>query len=148
MKKALQRLITLSMALMILISSTGFGLIEHQCMMRGKSLQLLSSNTKSCKSCKAPAQKSRYGKNDTFFKKADCCKDESRHEKLEVVSSASQMLAKFFKALAEAVFYNLKLYTFAFAEWIAPSSFDAPSLTFSSLLHGRSMLFFIQSFLI
>lgn len=142
------------MAFLILLSSTGFRFIEHECMMRGKSVKFASENkndefkTKAVSSCCAKSKALKESKG-TYFKKTDCCKENQKFEKIDVSSSISQMLAKSFKAMADGNFWAVKSFTFLLAEWILPSPLHSLQTTsFSSLFHGRSMLSFIQSFLI
>ncbi len=52
------RLFAIVMAFVVLLSSTGFGLVEHSCMMRGKSVELaaLKNASSGCKSCVKKAE--------------------------------------------------------------------------------------------
>lgn len=153
MNKKLRQSLTVFMALLVLLSSTGFGFIEHECMMRGKSLQLLTEkkvgdSAKKVSSCcaKSKAQKEAKG---TFFKKTDCCKESQKFEKVDVPSQTSQIQAKFIKSLLAGITWSATSYVFQQAEWTLPSNVHTTDLlSFSSRLHGRSMLSFIQSFLI
>nr|WP_221390313.1 hypothetical protein [Dyadobacter sp. NIV53] len=140
------------MAFLILLSSTGFGLIEHACMMRGKSVKFVTENktdtVKAVSSCCAKSKALKESKG-TIFKKTSCCKENQKFEKLDVTSSFSQMLTKSFKAMTDGVLWSSKAFVFIISEWILPSSFESTrAISFSSLFHGRSMLSFIQSFLI
>ena len=142
------------MAFLILLSSTGFGFIEHACMMRGKSVKFVSESktdsfkTKAVSSCCAKSKALKESKG-TFFKKTSCCKENQKFEKLDVTSSFSQMLTKSFNALADGVLWSSKAFIFIVAEWNFPAPAKSSQIiSFSSLLHGRSMLSFIQSFLI
>jgi len=142
------------MAVLVLVSSTGFGLIEHQCMMRGMTMKFVSE--KKADPCKKKVVSSCCAKSKalkesgkTFFKKTDCCKDQQKFEKVDVVSSLVQMQAKALKMITDGDLWSVQSFVFLTQEWIYPSansSFDI--LSFSSLFHGRSMLSFIQTFLI
>lgn len=154
MKNKLHQSLTIVMALLVLLSSTGFAFIEHQCMMRGKSVQVVSEKksdsceTKVVSSCcaKSKALKESTG---VFFKKTDCCKENQKLEKLDVVSSLTQHLAKASKAISDDILWSVRSFSFIQAEWILPSSeHSGIIISFSSLFHGRSMLFFVQAFLI
>lgn len=154
MKNKLHQSLTIVMALLVLLSSTGFAFIEHQCMMRGKSVQVVSEKksdsceTKVVSSCcaKSKALKESTG---VFFKKTDCCKENQKFEKLDVLSSLTQHLAKASKAISDDILWSVRSFSFIQAEWILPSSErSGVIISFSSLFHGRSMLFFVQSFLI
>lgn len=154
MKNKLHRSITIMMAFLILLSSTGFALTEHQCMMMGsKSKQLVTSKKDdSCKpkavsSCCAKSQQLKNAKG-TFFKKTDCCKESQKLEKLEVASIDNHVLAKLLKSFATGITWSATRYQFILAEWALAPPAAAPDISFSSRLHGRSMLAFIQSFVI
>ncbi|KAA6436665.1 hypothetical protein FEM33_21220 [Dyadobacter flavalbus] len=154
MKNNLHRSVTILMAFLVLLSSTGFAFTEHQCMMRGKSVQFVSDKKpESCKpkvvsSCCAKSKLLKEAKG-TFFKKTDCCKDNQKFEKLDVLSGNAQLLAKWLKSFQEGIFWKVNSYAFLQSEWIFPDHEEiAFHKSFSSLLHGRSMRCFIQSFLI
>ena len=149
MKNAIYRSFTVFMACLVLLSSTGFGLVEHHCMMRGKSLQLMAVEAKdACKSC-VKKNVSQAKPHETIVKKADCCKDEQKYQKVDLVSSFSQLIAKLLKSLAEAVVFAVKAVVISIADWLLPASTrQAVVHSFSSLFFGRSMLSFVQSFLI
>jgi hypothetical protein len=154
MKNKLHRSITILMAFLVLLSSTGFVLTERQCaMMGGKSMQLIGkSKENSCKpkvvsSCCAKSAALKMAKG-TSFKKTACCKESQKLEKLEVASVHSQLLAKLLKSVATGVTWSVTSYQFIQAEWALPAAFFSTDISFSSRLHGRSMLAFIQSFLI
>jgi hypothetical protein len=154
MKNKLHRSITILMAFLVLLSSTGFVLTERQCaMMGGKSVQLVGkSKEESCKpkvmaSCCAKSAAMKISKGKSFQKTA-CCKESQKLEKLEVASANSQLTAKLLKSVATGVTWTVTRYQFIQAEWTLPSPSFSPDISFSSRLHGRSMLAFIQSFLI
>lgn len=142
------------MAVLVLISSTGFGLIEHQCMMRGMTMKFVSEKkADSCKekvvsSCCAKS-KAEKNVNKKFFKKTDCCKDQQKFEKVDVVSSLAPFQAKALKVLADGILWSVQSFVFLSQERIYPpvASLNT-TITFSSIFHGRTMLSFVQSFLI
>ena len=154
MKNKLHRSITILMAFLVLLSSTGFVLTERQCaMMASKSMQLVgkskenASKPKAVSSCCAKSAASKMGKG-TLVKKTDCCKESQKLEKLEVASVDSHVHAKLLKSVATGVTWAVTRYQFIQAEWTLPSPSFSADISFSSRLHGRSMLAFIQSFLI
>lgn len=154
MKNKLHRSITILMAFLVLLSSTGFVLTERQCaMMASKSMQLLgkskenASKPKAVSSCCAKSAALKMAKG-TFFKKNACCKESQKLEKLEVASVDSHVHAKLLKSVATGVTWAVTRYQFIQAEWTLPSPSFSADISFSSRLHGRSMLAFIQSFLI
>lgn len=142
------------MAFLVLLSSTGFVLTVRECvMMGGKSMQLVGkSKDDSCKpkvvsSCCAKSAALKMAKG-TFFKKTACCKESQKLEKLNVASVDSQLLAKLLKSVATGVTWSVTRFQFIQAEWALPSHSFPPDISFTSRLHGRGMLAFIQSFLI
>ena len=142
------------MAVLVLVSSTGFGLIEHQCAMRGMTMKFVSE--KKADSCEKKVVSSCCAKSKAlkesgkaFFKKTDCCKDQQKFEKVDVVSSLAQMHAKALKMIADGNLWSVQSFVFLSQEWIYPSTnSSSDTISFSSLFHGRSMLSFVQSFLI
>ena len=141
------------MAFLILFSSTGFAFIEHECMMRGKSVKFSANEVaefvtkKKVSSCCAKAKTQKEAKG-TFFKKTECCKDSQKFEKVDVAPSLSQMFAKALKIISDGVLWSVNSLVFITAEWVLPSASSTSSISFSSLFHGRTMLCFVQSFLI
>lgn len=142
------------MAFLVLLSSTGFVLTERQCaMMASKSMQLLgkskenTSKPKVASSCcaKKAALKATKG---TAIKKTDCCKESQKLEKLEVASVDSHVHAKLLKSVAAGATWAVTRYQFIRSEWVLPSPSLSADISFTSRLHGRSMLAFTQSFLI
>ena len=151
MKNKLHRSITALMAFLILFSSTGFALVEHQCMMRGKSVQLLAAsktdadkNSGSCCSKKKEVKESK----GTYFKKTACCKENHTFEKLNVATGSSQSLGKIIKAWPADIVWFATSYSFIRAEWTLPELPYLTDISFSSRFYGTGMRLFIQSFLI
>ncbi|GGB93458.1 hypothetical protein [Dyadobacter sediminis] len=154
MKNNLLRSVTIVMAFLVLLGSTGFAFIEHHCMMRGKSVQFVSDKKpESCKpkvvsSCCAKSKLLKEAKG-TFFKKTGCCKENQKFEKLDVFSGQTQLFAKWLKTFQDGIFWKSYSCAFLLSEWILPDLAEAtPHHSFSSRLHGKSMRCFIQSFLI
>ncbi|MCU0341269.1 MAG: hypothetical protein MUE30_15425 [Spirosomaceae bacterium] len=148
MKQTLQRYFTVLMAMLVLVASTGFGVVEHRCIMRGKSLHLAAFEKKDCHGCHEKHAKTPLS-NQTSVQKKSCCDDQQRYQHVETSSSVTQYVAKFIKATADAVFHvavaTFKTLTRALVDAFSPS---ASTSSLSSLLHGRSLLTWIQSFLI
>jgi hypothetical protein len=145
MKNPLQKYFTLFMAFVVLMASTGFGLIEHSCMMRGKSLQI-AAISKVCKGCPGTQTPGTELKTPVI-KKTNCCKDQASFEKVDVVSSTSQLVAKILKSITEGLISAVRLPLTLLVEWLLPSSESSFStVSFSSRFHGRSMLSFVQTF--
>ncbi|MEO6686627.1 MAG: hypothetical protein ABIN24_11705, partial [Dyadobacter sp.] len=107
-----------------------------------------SCKEKVVSSCCAKSKALKESKKN-FFKKTDCCKDQPKFEKVDVVSSLAQMHAKALKMVADGDLWSVQSFVFLFQEWVYPPvQSSLHTISFSSLFHGRSMLSFVQSFLI
>lgn len=77
------RLVCFSLALVVLLSSTGFGTVEHWCMMRGHTKSMLAASTTCAKSC--PADKTPEPvAGEHALKKMPCCKTILSYQHLDV----------------------------------------------------------------
>lgn len=149
MKRALFQLFNLLMACVVLLSSTGFGLVEHSCQMRGKkkTMVVAFSDVKPQSGCAADKQSSLP--TQTVIKKTVCCQDDQRYENVDISSSLSQLVAKLVKALAETVFAGAVTVFTWFVDWIFAEK-SASVAVFSSppSLSGRDILTLVHSLLI
>ena len=103
MKRILFRYFNLFMAFVVLLSSTGFGLVEHSCQMRGKkkTMVVAFSDVKTQPGCAADRQPAPTARR--VVKKTECCQDDQQYENVDVSSSLSQFVAKLVKAITESV---------------------------------------------
>lgn len=148
MKNTLRNYFTILMALLILTASTGFGVIEHHCMMRGKSLHLAALQKEGAKGCQQEHSKSPIS-DKTSFQKQDCCDDDQSYENVDVSSSLAQWIAKILKVVSDAVIGALiSVFKTIISLFSSGPDSSANLSSFSSLFHGRSLLSFVQSFLI
>lgn len=148
MKTTLRNYFTVLMALLILTASTGFGVIEHHCMMRGKSLHLAALQKEGAKGCQQEHSKTPVS-DKTSFQKQACCDDDQSYENVDVSSSLAQWVAKILKVVSDAVIGALVAVFKAIILLFSSGTDSSASLSsFSSLFHGRSLLSFVQSFLI
>ncbi|MFN8356699.1 MAG: hypothetical protein U0Y10_19750 [Spirosomataceae bacterium] len=145
MKKfLLYRLFNFLMAIVVLSTSTGFGLVEHSCMIRGKTYSLSSAH-QGCKHC--PTTPANNASNEQL-KKQSCCDEKTTYEHVDYSSSLVELGAKFVKTISEAV-ANV-------VHWVVERLVEAISTTSSSLTasaapfshSGRDILAFHQTFLI
>ncbi len=84
MKKSfLTRLICCWLAFVVLLSSTGFGMVEHWCQMRGHSKSLLLNQKGCAKPCQADELSVPVSGNPVV-KKMPCCKTTISYEHLDV----------------------------------------------------------------
>lgn len=148
MKRTLFRIFNVLMAVVVLISSTGFGLIEHSCQMRGKKISLVGSEQPGCVGCpslhKAPVS------TKPALKKKDCCQEEQRFENVDVTSSLSQLIAKFFKGVTKAIIEVATALVTTLVSWFfqTDASLVEHSPNAPPAFYGRTLLAFVQSFLI
>ena len=147
MKTLFRRSLTLFMAFVVLTASTGFGVIEHHCLMRGKSVHLAALQKEGAKGCQQDHAKTPLS-GQTSFQKQDCCDDLQSYENVDVSSSVTQWVAKFLQIVSDAVIGALVAVFKAIAGVFTPADNAASVTSFTSLLHGRSLLSFVQSFLI
>lgn len=148
MKRTLFRLFNLLMACVVLLSSTGFGLVEHSCQMRGKKKTMVVAfsdvKPQGCSTEKQPMPAQQ-----TVLKKTDCCQDDQRYQNVNASSSLSQLVAKFVKTVTETVIAGVM----AVVTWLIDALFAEKSTSVSAFsappsLSGRDLLTFVQSLLI
>ncbi|MBC8151677.1 MAG: hypothetical protein H7Z72_02070 [Bacteroidetes bacterium] len=77
------RLICCWLALVVLLGSTGFGMVEHWCQMRGHSKAFLLTKTGCVTPCQA-AEQSPPTSDGPVVKKMPCCKTTVSYENLDV----------------------------------------------------------------
>ncbi len=149
MKRALFQLFNLLMVCVVLLSSTGFGLVEHSCQMRGKkkTMVVAFSDAKIQPGCSSDKQP--MSANQTVIKKTECCQDETYFENVDVSSSLSQFIAKFVKIAAEGLIAGVSVVLawvcdLIFAEKTSSvSTFPSPSSP-----SGRDILTLVHSLLL
>ena len=143
MKKILFRTFNVMMAVVVLLSSTGFGLVEHSCTVRGKQTSLHKNGTACCG--KNQQQSTNHQK--TTIKKSKCCSEDEKYENVEYSSSASQLVAKFTQNALDWA----KTTVITFAKTIVETILENISSSNKSSAvppSGREILAFIQSYLI
>lgn len=150
MKRALCQLFNVLMACVVLLSSTGFGLVEHTCQMRGKKKTLVVAFSKQtpAKTCASDVQTSPT--KQTMVKKTDCCDDELSYDNVETSSSLSQLIAQFVKVVTEAVVAGAVTLVKYLLGWLfnQQSAFVRVFQSPPFALSGRDILTFVQTLLI
>jgi hypothetical protein len=125
---------------LILFTSTGFGLIEHSCSMRGKKTYSFVSKDM----CKVCYKKNKSSKGKTTIAKSKCC-DEKRVENQENISkSIVNLTGKLLKSSAQLVANAFVwVFTTAFEAFvnITQAQKDEPNSLF-----GKNLLIFINTF--
>ncbi|MBD2701663.1 hypothetical protein IC229_13515 [Spirosoma sp. BT702] len=149
MKRTLFQVFNVVMAVVVLLSSTGFGLIEHSCQMRGKkkTMVVAFSDVKPPKSC--ATHKKTIPTDQTTIQRDECCQDNQYYENVDVSSSLSQLAAKCIKAVSEPVATGIVtllawVIDWIFAETLVSAAIFSPPL----LLCGRDILTLVQCLLI
>jgi hypothetical protein len=143
MKKAIFRIFNVMMAAVVLLSSTGFGLVEHSCIVKGKQTSLHKSRV-NC--CNKTSQKD-SSPQKTTVKKSKCCTEKEKYENIDYSSSASQSVAKFVQIGLDWT----KTLVYSFLKTIVEEILDnisSKNNSSSPPSDGRTILIFIQSFLI
>ncbi|MBO0929555.1 HYC_CC_PP family protein [Fibrella aquatilis] len=147
MKQVVLRFLHVFMALVVLLSSMGFGLVDHTCQMRGKRTYLIQQRSKACKVCSSTHEKPLAG---PVLKRSACCQEKARYEKIDTGSSLNHVLVKFISVLADAVGPGLSAVFVAFlglfsVHTVAPlgAIADPPAPP-----AGRALLVLVHSFLI
>jgi hypothetical protein len=147
MKVALTRFMHVFMAMVVLLSSMGFGLVDHVCQMRGKRTYLIHQHSKACKVCPAEAAEQTTG---PVLKRTACCVEKARYEKVDVGSSLNHALVKFIEVVSEAFGVPAAaLFTALFSQFFHAA--DALSIAIAdppAPPAGRDLLVLVQSFLI
>lgn len=143
MKKALFRIFNVLMAVVVLLSSTGFGLVEHSCTVKGKQTSLHKSDA-AC--CNKTSQKD-TSPHKTTVKKSKCCTEEEKYENVDYSSSASQNVAKFVQNGLDWVKTAIHSFFKAIVEEML-NNVSSKNNSSSPPSDGRTILIFIQSFLI
>ena len=149
MKRALFQVFNLLMTCVVLLSSTGFGLVEHSCQMRGKkkTMVVAFSEVKPQQGCSTDKQS--ILTQQTLIKKTECCQDEQHFENVDISSSLSQFVAKIVKAVTETIIGGLVSVLTWLVNWVfAEESSSVSSFSSSPSLSGRDILTLVQSLLI
>lgn len=150
MKRTLFQLLNLFMVGVVLMSSTGFGLVDQTCRMRDKRTHLIGigqSVNQPCAGCPVSPQQS---DRKPTVKKSACCDEQTRYENIEFGASLTQHVAKFIKTIADTLLGGVAAVLAWVADWIFSRETSSSVAVFSSppLPSGRALLALIQSLLI
>ena len=150
MKRILLQIVNLLMAFVVLLSSTGFGLVEHSCQMRGKKKTVVTafSDAQTHTGC-AGDDAVATATDQTTVKKVPCCQDEQQFENVDTKASLTQLVAKFVKAITETVMVGVV----TLLRWVVGWIFDTETSIASASpappsLSGRDILTLVHSLLI
>ncbi|MEZ0486180.1 HYC_CC_PP family protein [Fibrella aquatica] len=147
MKAALIRFLHLFMAVVVLLSSMGFGLVEHSCQLRGKRIVSVHEEMPTCKFCQVRTQPAEQA---PTIGRTDCCKDDTRYTKVDITSSMNHKLASFIKALGDQFGTGITTVFLTLFGWVFTLQANVPAPAYASPppLSGRTLLVFVQTFLI
>jgi hypothetical protein len=144
MKKAFSRIFNVFLAVVVLLSSTGFGLVEHSCTVKGKQTSLHKSKNACC--ANNPHQQQNQQK--STIKKAKCCSEREKYENVDYSSSASQIVAKFTQKSIDWLKVTVVSFVRTIIETILQVITSSTHSSSKSLSTGRDILSFVQSYLI
>lgn len=146
MKRALFQIVNLLMAFVVLLSSTGFGLVEHSCQMRGKKTTVVTafSDVKTHTGCDQNGLP--MTTNTPVVKKTPCCQDDQTFENVDTKSSLTQFVAKFVKVVTESILAGVT----TLLTWVVSWIFDTKTRLTAALpsppsLSGRDILTLVRS---
>ncbi|RRB02728.1 hypothetical protein [Larkinella rosea] len=154
MKCTFFKYFNLLMACIVLLSSTGFGLIEHTCLMRGKKVSMVINQNDKKPACPVHSKKgfsvSHQVHSGPTVQRTDCCKEQQRYENVDFSSSITQLVAKFIKSIADTALAGVATLITWLLHDLFPADSDSSVAVLDSppLLYGRSLLSFVQSFLL
>ena len=149
MKRTLFQFLNLMMACVVLLSSTGFGLLEHSCHMRGKKKTMVVAFTENKAQTGCASDNQPVADNQTSVKKAACCVDEQHYENIDISSSLSQFVAKLVKLLTEAVLTGIVAVFTWLVDWVfAEDSASVSVISPPPSPSGRAILTLTQRLLI
>ena len=149
MKRTLFQFLNLLMACVVLLSSTGFGLLEHSCHMRGKKKTMVVALTENKTQPGCASDNQSATGNQTTVKKTVCCVDEQHYANVDISSSLSQLVAKLVKTLTEAVLTGIVTVFTWLVDWIfAEDSASVSVFSPPPSPSGRTILTLIQRLLI
>ncbi|GAB3508154.1 HYC_CC_PP family protein [Emticicia fontis] len=147
MKKALFRLFNIMMAVVVLLSSTGFGFVEHSCIVKGKTTSLHKKGDLCC--VIKDGKHFPLNNKNAVIKKTSCCTEEEKYENVEYSSSASQLVAKFTQSTLDWFKATVHEMVKTIIETIFKSQNSSLATTTSPPdLNGRAIIITKQSFLI
>ncbi len=150
-KNLFYRYFTILMAALVLSSSIGVGLVESQCMMRGKSVELVfKEKKKGCKLCRTSGKEAAAPARHEapVFKKLHCCVEKQQLKAVDFQVPVAKQLEKPAKDLTDGHFPGIDFIFLKHSLSDTGNTAPAAVVSFSSPYSGRSMIAFVQSFLI
>ena len=146
MKQFIRRTFCLYLAIQVLFASTGFAMYEHWCLMKGTKTVSFIHEEK----CQKGIHKANHKKSscEGSVKRSKCCSDKVSYYKIQTPSadgSSVHFISKHVDLVAvfTPIFVPSTAWVYQAVSFRLPHFYSA-----APPLHGRSMLVFVQSFLI
>jgi hypothetical protein len=151
MKRALFQFLNLFMVGVVLMSSTGFGLVDQSCRMRGKRTHLVGADQQTNQPCAGCSAGQHKLVSKPIVKKSTCCDEQTRYENVDFSASLTQHIAKLIKTITDTLLGGVMMALAWVVNWIFDREASL-SIAFASssppLPSGRALLALIQSLLI
>jgi len=143
MKEVIKRTFCLYLAIQVLFASTGFAMYEHLCLIKGTKTVSFVHEEK----CQKQVHNHTKSHCQDIFKRSKCCLDKVSYHKIQTPSADGNSV-HFISQHVDLVSIFTPIYTPSTA-WIYQTVFRLPHFySPAPPLYGRSMLIFVQSFLI
>lgn len=143
MKAIIHKMFCYLLAGLVFISSTGFGLVEHSCLMSGKKKIVMSEGPSCCSAKKSTKDRSCQSR-QTSLEEDACCTEATQHARVDVSTSLVQVMSNLLVSLCVAV---ISLFSFLFNSLVEALTASA-QVSHSPPLSGRALLIFLHTFLI
>ena len=143
MKAIIRKMFCYLLAGLVFVSSTGFGLVEHSCLMSGKEKVAVSEGQSCCSAKKSTKGHSCQSRQASLEQDA-CCTEETQHSKVDVSTSLVQVMSDLLASLWVAV---VSIFSFIFNSLIETVTASL-HVSHSPPRSGRSLLIFLHTFLI
>lgn len=143
------RLFTLLMAVVVLTTSTGFGVIERSCLMLGQKSYSLRQQAQPEACAKPQHQQAPKPADKPAVQKQACCEDQTTYEHVSFAQVLAQKAADATKAVADAA-VNACVWVVNGLVSAVLSMLDAPEESSQAAvpLSGRALLHFVRTLLI
>lgn len=142
------RLFTLLMAVVVLTTSTGFGVIERSCLMLGQKTYSLRQKAQP-EACAKPHQQAPKPAEKPVVQKQACCDDQTRYEHVSFAQVLAQKAADLTKTVADAAVKTGVWLLNGLVQAVL-AMLDAPEDSSQATvpLAGRDLLHFVRTLLI
>ena len=143
MKAIVRKVFCYLLAGLVFVSSTGFGLVEHSCLMSGKKKVVLSEDS-SCCSAKKSTKGLSCQSQSASLEQDECCTEVTQHARVDVSTSLVQAMSDLLASLCIAV---ISIFSFLFNSIIEAVTASV-HVSHSPPRSGRALLIFLHTLLI